>query len=795
MSDPNQLVLHEDAQIIPIAGISEKLRKRLPTENGSHVLSRPGSRNGSMVLDEQGAKLVKLLSEGMLLTDALRRLAVESALSPEVVAREAYPLIKALMGKQYLKKKEQAGKAQSSVSAGPRFKPREVFHGHTIVRSVQLLEDTEIYMIRLKQGGTAALKVLRKNQPSVLEAFRRESLILQRLTGGVTPTLIDAQLEGELKFLIMEWIPGTQSHLWACRVGNLLPRERYTETLHMCKEIVRAYIQLHQQGLLHSDIYPKNVLICPDGKARIIDFGYSFHDEVDAIVGLSRRNCNTYYKSPDLAHVELSSAKSTTSRASISSDIYSIGALLYFLVTGATYVDFSLQDALVYRQICEASPIPFAQRGVHGFDALERIILRMLKKEESERYTSLDECLQDLQQVQKSAMIPSLSSPRPSLNDAPLLRSFATITEPTPFVAPSASVNFGGAGVAYALLRSSHALDDRSLVQAADIWASYARTWMENGADGALCPQLGITEQAVGPYASLHRMEGVALVEALVAHSQLDSLSLRRSCLPFLTGVHKKDAPLEFVSGKAGLLNTIQQLSFLVEENQQLIQIGRELANDMGEQISSFSALEQSPVSYLGFAHGWAGIVYTLLAWGRAYDNELVTRMVPILHELAGHARPSRLGSHWPYRFDQPAEAGDMASWCNGTAGFILLWTEAYLATKDSQWLTLAQDAARHCITYLETLNSVCCGLAGRAYALAILGSVSGQAEWFDAADQLLRRRTSGTPDVAGHSHSLFKGVLGHELARLEVSKRDRVSFPTLASQMYGDPIPVGPMA
>jgi serine/threonine protein kinase len=792
MSDPNQLVLHEDAQIIPMSDVSEKVRRRLSTTNGSHVLSRPGSRNGSMVIDEQGAKLVQLLAEGLLLTDALRRLAAESALSPDAVAQGAYPLIKALIGKHYLKKKEQTEKPRSTGGFRFTFRPHDIFQGHTIERTIQVLEDTEIYQIRLKQGGTAALKLLRESPDTVHEAFKREALILQKISGGITPKLIEAQLEGDTKFLIMEWISGMQSHLWAARLSNLSPKERHAETLHMCREIVRAYLHLHQQGVLHSDIYPKNVLICPDGTARIIDFGYSFHDEVDAIVGKSRRNCNTYYKSPDLAQAELLNVRTRTLPPSVSSDMYSIGALLYFLVTGATYVDFSLQDSEVFRQICEAPPVPFAQRGVDGFEQLEHIIFKMLAKDPSERYASLEQCLEDLGHVQEMQTPARPSSRILSLEDVPLLRSLATNTAPTPFLAPSASLNFGGAGVAYALLKASHALEDQSLVPAADIWACHSRIWMESGSDGSLCPKMGITEKAVGPYSSLHRIEGVTLVEALIAHSQLDSLSLRRHCLSFLSGIHKKEAPLEFVSGKAGMLNTIHQLSLLVEENQPLIQVGREVVADMMHEIGSLTKLDQSSVSYLGFAHGWAGIFYSLLAWGRKYDPEVVGRTVPLLHQLAGYAITTRIGSHWPYRFDQPAETGDMASWCNGTAGFILLWSEAYLATGDSQWLSLARRAARHCMTYIENLNSLCCGLAGRAYALAILGSVSGEDEWFDAAEQCLRRKSGGTPDVAQHHHSLFKGVLGHELARLEVSKRDGISFPTLASDMYGGPIPVG---
>ncbi|MEY4668636.1 MAG: hypothetical protein RL518_1335 [Pseudomonadota bacterium] len=791
MTDPNQLVLHKDAQIQPIDTISKSYRKRL-SGSGSYVLSRIGARNGSIVIDEQGAKLVSLLAEGHLLTDALRRLAEDAVVSPEVVAREAYPLIKALIDQKYLKKKDSVEQPTPSEGSKPRFRTNEIFEGHTILRRIQFLEDTEIYQIRLKDGGLAALKLLRESPKTVLEAFKREALILEKIHSGVAPKLIDCQLEGDTKFLIMEWIDGVQSQVWASRVSQLASQERYSESLRMCTEIVRAYMDLHAQGVLHSDIYPKNVMICRDGTARIVDFGYSFHAEVDAVIGKSRRNCNTYFKSPDLAQRELTDKAEAAPSPSVSSDMYSIGALLYFLVTGSTYVDFALEHTAVHRQICESSMVPFSERGIQGLEGLERIIMKMLAKDPSERYESLEECLDCLKDVElPRAQGPSEIRPL-SLDDTPTLKGLAFAHTPSELEAPSASLNFGGAGVAYALLRAAHALDDSSLVQAADVWASHARVWMDRGPGGSLCEKMGITADAIGPYSTLHGGVGVSLVQALVAHSQLDSLGLRGICLEFLGGIHKKEAVLEFVFGKAGMLNTIQQLTCLVEENQPLIRIGNEVVADMMREIASFANLKEAPVQYLGFAHGWAGIFYSLLAWGRKYDPDIVARVTPLLHQLASYKVESRLGSFWPYRFDQPVEAGDMASWCNGTAGFTLLWTEAFLATGDAHWLTLAREAARHCSTYFDGLNSVCCGLAGRGYALAILGSASGEQEWMDAARACLQRAAVGTPDVSRYPHSLFKGVLGHELAKLEVAKGEGIVFPTLASDMYGDPIPVG---
>ena len=135
-----------------------------------------------------------------------------------------------------------------------------------------------------------------------------------------------------------------------------------------------------------------------------------------------------------------------------------------------------------------------------------------------------------------------------------------------------------------------------------------------------------------------------------------------------------------------------------------------------------------------------------------------------------------------------------MAGWCNGTAGFVLLWTEAFLSTGDLEWRALAHEAGRHCMTYAENLNSVCCGLAGRAYALGVLWSATGEREWLEAAHRLLKHNANTTPDAVNYPHSLFKGQLGHELARLELSAANQVTFPMLASDLYGEPLPVGPL-
>lgn len=794
MTDSNQLILHEDAQLMALADVPARLRDRLPPSGGSHVLSRPGTRYGSMVLDPQGAHLVRLLAGGTLLTDALKQLAAESNLPAADLVRQAYPLIETLVKKQYLKKKDAPTEEPHPSGTRSRLRPKDLFREHTVLQQLQVLDDTEVYKLRLNHGGLAALKLIRKPGSVINQAFQRESLILRRLGGDITPSLIQPASGTPEDFIIMEWIDGVQSHDWAARVRNLAPRQRYAEMLRLLIGVLDAYAKLHHQGVIHSDVYSKNLIVRPDGSVRIVDFGYSWDEAANRVLGAAPRNTNPYFKPPDLAQAELATPRQAPPAPTIASEIYSLGALLYFLASGHTYVDFSVEGTTLLQQICEAPMVPLAQRGLPEWTALDPILGAMLAKDESERPASVQECIEALRDVRPADCLQRRASPSVSLDDLPTLKHFATSSEPIKPPAPSASVNYGAAGISFALLKSAHALEDRTLVPEADNWAVHARAWMDGGPEGAFFEPLGITKEITDPYAILHRSEGVALIEALVAHSSLSTISLRSACERFVGGVHRHPASLEFILGKAGLLNAVQQLSYLVTENQPLVKVGAELATAILNELASYPTMERSPIQFVGFGHGWAGILYSLLAWGREYDPAIVTKVLPLLKQLASYKNVTRCGTFWPKRFDLSAQEGDNSSWCNGTAGFTLLWTEAFAATKDAQWLELARETATHTLSHHDTSITLCCGLAGRAYALATLFAVSGEGEWLEAAHDCLQRAKPEPRHVGRFPHSLFKGYLGLELAKLELQKPSSIVFPTLASKMYGEPLPIDPL-
>ena len=149
-------------------------------------------------------------------------------------------------------------------------------------------------------------------------------------------------------------------------------------------------------------------------------------------------------------------------------------------------------------------------------------------------------------------------------------------------------------------------------------------------------------------------------------------------------------------------------------------------------------------------------------------------------------------GSYWPRHLDEPAIAGDFSSWCSGTAGQILLWLEAFKATNDAVWLNNAVEAGTHVVLNRNPQFDLCCGSTGGALCVAHLYNATGNREWLQSAEKML---SQSQPYSTAYIHSLFKGIPGMELTRLELRGAERITFPTIASDTYGPALCVGPLS
>lgn len=776
--------LNSDSILIPLEEAPAHIRNTIRVADAEFIISRSSSRRGALALNKCGAAFARLFTNGESLPGALRKLSLEFNIPVGDLAHAIYPLIERLVQEEHLIRERDIASA-AHTSSQTVFQKGDVFNGYTILSHVQQLDDTAVYKAQDRRGDSVALKILRKRASPIHDSFKREALILRHLQGDVSPRLIDADTEGDSVFIAIEWIDGYSLIDWCSRVRNLPHQQRYADLLALSRSLLLAYQTLHRKGVLHGDIWPRNVYFDRHGSIRLLDFGTSWFEPANTLYGEPNRTNNAYFRTPDLAAAELEGARPPA--ASAGSEIYALGAMLYIMITGRNYLDFSFVQDEQLRQVCTAPMLPLATHGIE-WSEMESLLSLMLHKDPSLRAASLEDCLSRLDNISPPEAPPARST-APSTDAIPFLRSYASDRLLAPPEPPSASIFFGAGGIAYAMLIAAISLQDQHLLPEADYLTVCSKRWMLAGPEGSCNPDADIPNELLGAHSIFHRIEGIALIEALTAHTLGDRVSLRRVCLHFIKGIHKAQASAEFAFGKAGLLNAILQLTFLTNDNKELIRVGDELAGDILSEIESYGSMAQSPIRFTGFAHGWSGILYSLLSWGRSHNGSLINRVIPFLHQLQREQVRCSRGSYWRAHFDEPVETGDTASWCTGSGGFILLWTEAFQATGENHWIQLGRDAGMHAATHQDKAFDLCCGLAGRAFCLGTLYRITQEQEWLTLAKTCL---ANATPHSSARLHSLFKGFPGVELARAELMRPQHISFPTLAVDRFGERLAIG---
>ncbi len=236
---------------------------------------------------------------------------------------------------------------------------------------------------------TVALKIIKPElmrKPEAVDRFHREVTTAAQLSHPNIVTAYDAEQAGDVHFLVMEYVDGTDlSQLVKDRGALPIP--------DACDYVRQAAIGLqhaHEQGMVHRDIKPHNLMVLADGTVKILDFGLaSLAPEAiaDADTAEGRGDltaAGTIMGTPDFISPE--QAEDARS-ADIRSDIYSLGATLYFLLSGRPlFADGSVMHKLKSHATAEPDPLRTLRDDVPS--ELESIIARMTAKDPVERFQS-----------------------------------------------------------------------------------------------------------------------------------------------------------------------------------------------------------------------------------------------------------------------------------------------------------------------------------------------------------------------------------------------------------------------
>lgn len=230
--------------------------------------------------------------------------------------------------------------------------------------------------------------------PSIFrEQFRRERQILAELDHPFIARLLDGGVseDGE-PYLVMEYVDGV-SILTYCTTNQVKLKDR----LQLFKKVCGAVQYAHQNLVIHRDLKADNILVMADGTPRLLDFGTAklLTPESSAASELTRQGIQSY--TPQYASPEQILGKPIT----IASDTYSLGVLLFRILTGKKpyeLKDFSTEEML--RVVCtQQPPRPSnVSQSSEPLDAdLDAIVLKALRKEPQERYVTVDQMASDIQ--------------------------------------------------------------------------------------------------------------------------------------------------------------------------------------------------------------------------------------------------------------------------------------------------------------------------------------------------------------------------------------------------------------
>jgi eukaryotic-like serine/threonine-protein kinase len=800
MTEP--MVLPVDLLLMPVKDLPEHVRQQVQAEEGDYALTRPNSRTPSRIIDAAAADLLKEFRSPVTIVEAVIRYSRERKVDPERILEEAFPMLERLAGSRLLvpSSSEEARQILPSLEISSRFMEFEV------LRCIQSLDDTELYQLRGEDGQYAALKLGRANASTrARQMFDREAALLTRLDGQSTPRLLrNDTTENGQRYLLMEWCAGKDCVSVAAPMRAQQGAESRRRLLSLCSAILDAYVRLHEKNVIHSDIHPRNVLLDEAGNVKLIDFGFARISGIEHEFRQAQRAGVAFYFEPEYAKSALRNTNPPASSAL--GEQYALAALLYFIVTGDHYLQFSLEKEEMLRQIEQDPPLPFIRRNVQTWPELEQALAKALSKRASERFTNVAEfasALAAIAQVEEAA-VEEIGSPAAFPDAQDMLRSVLTrmdigggIFASGLEAAPRVSVTYGSAGIAYALYRIACSRDDSRLLASADLWATRSARDVERS-DAFYNPDIDITPEIVGRISPYHTASGVYLVQLLIARAQGDLLTQQMAMERFLAAAQQE--PCESLDVTLGRSGTLLGAAFLLDaisgckylDSTALTAFGNETLRGMWVELDTFRPIREcKQISYSGAAHGWAGILFATLNWCKTSGVPLPRSVEDRLEQLARMAERFGRCSRWKWSIRQSGSSSRsgayMAGWCNGSAGFVYLWTLAHRMLGRPEYAALAQGAAFDSWESESQIGNLCCGYSGQAYALLNMYKHSGDTAWLYRAQTLTQRAARSIRDMPSggafqdlvlRPDSLYKGELGVAVLTEELNRPTFAAMP-----------------
>ena len=242
-----------------------------------------------------------------------------------------------------------------------------------------------------KLNRIVAIKVLKaefNNNGEIVQKFKREATAVATLNDDNIVDVLDVGSQDNINYIVMEYIDGKTLKDLIVEYDKI----PYEVSINIGIQVAKALDCAHRNGIVHRDIKPHNILITREGQVKVTDFGIAKSSNSSTLTSTSSVLGSAHYFSPEQAK---------GSHIDERTDIYSLGIVLYEMVTGRVPFDADSPVSVALKHIQE-SPIPPKEITSSIPDSLNELILTCMEKLPENRYQNAKEVMRDLSRIREN---------------------------------------------------------------------------------------------------------------------------------------------------------------------------------------------------------------------------------------------------------------------------------------------------------------------------------------------------------------------------------------------------------
>lgn len=247
----------------------------------------------------------------------------------------------------------------------------------------------------IRTGNGIAVKVLKEEflgNEELVRRFKNESKAISILDHPNIVKVYDVSVTDQLQYIVMEYIDGITLKEYLKQRGGALT---WKEVVHFATQVLSALDHAHSKGIVHRDVKPQNIMLQADGSIKMMDFGIARFSRAQSQTVSDKAIGSVHYISPEQAKGDHTDART---------DIYSVGVMLYEMLSGKLPFDGTGTVSIAIMQISE-KPKPLAEVAPNVPAGLRQITEKAMEKDPAARYQSAAEMLDAIKAFKQNPSI------------------------------------------------------------------------------------------------------------------------------------------------------------------------------------------------------------------------------------------------------------------------------------------------------------------------------------------------------------------------------------------------------